>query len=300
MSEKRLKELTDRSRGANLGAGFLCLEVNPPRGVDPSAIFSRLDNIIEGVDFLNVTDSALAKMRCAPLPFASLLKQRYGIEALVNISCRDRNVIALQGDILSGWMLGVRSIIALTGDAVSVGDMPQAKGVFELNSIGLLKLIDSLNQGRDLAGNEIATPPSYIKGVVVNPNARNPAAEIKRLERKKEAGAEYALSQPVFDKETALAFFKAAQAVELPILAGLLPFKSSEALKGITSVPGIRISEQFIKEIETKGSADCSELSLEMCVTLAKAVSPYVAGYHVVSGATPKLALRLAAMLAKL
>src|SRR5689334_4471947 len=127
-----IDQLKDASAGQ--GIPFLCLEVNPPRGTDLTAIFQRLDGNIDGIDFLNVTDSALARMKCGALPFASLLKQRYGIEPLVNLACRDRNIIALQSDLLGGWILGVRSVVALTGDAVTVGDLPETKGVFEVNS----------------------------------------------------------------------------------------------------------------------------------------------------------------------
>jgi len=272
---------------------LLCLEINPPRGVDLEAIFARLDGKLSGVNFLNITDSALAKMRMNPLVFASLLKHRYGIEPLVNISCRDRNVIALQSDLLAGWASGVHSIIALTGDAVSIGDMPDSKGVFEINSIGLLNIINTLNAGKDLAGNDLHGAPSYYPGVVVNPNAKNPSAEIRRLTRKKDAGAVYALSQPVFDEESAVSFFQEAHAVGVSLFVGLLPFKNGKAVLGISRIPGIRIPPDIMSMAESNPEADLTEFSLEHCLKLAKKCRPYVRGFHVISGATPKLALQL-------
>ena len=158
------------------GQPFLCLEVNPPRGTEVEPIFTRLDGHLKGVDFLNVTDSALARMKMAALPFGSLLKAHTGVEVLVNFSCRDRNTIAIQSDLLAGWATGVRSIIALTGDAVTVGDAPETKAVFELNSVGLLKLIAKLNSGHDIVGQPIKGTPNFNLGVVVNPNARNGSA----------------------------------------------------------------------------------------------------------------------------
>lgn len=278
---------------------LLCLEVNPPRGVNVEDSFARLHGNVEGVDLFNVTDSALARMKQAGLPFASLLKQRFGIEAAVNVSCRDRNLLALQADLLAGWTLGVRSIVALTGDAMTIGDSPDRKGVFEVNSIGLLNVVATLNSGKDLAGNDLNGAPNFFPGVVVNPNVRNPAAEIRRLVKKKEAGARYALSQPVFDMEVSNNFFKAAQECGLPIMMGLLPWKTGKSALNMSKIPGIRLPDALVAEVEKRGEGDISDFAIEYCLALAKLNRPLVAGFHVVSGATPKLGLRLVQELAR-
>ncbi len=278
---------------------MLCLEVNPPRGVEIEPIFSRLEGALDGVDFLNITDSALARMKLAAIPFGAMIKQRFGVETLINVSCRDRNLIALQADLLAGWALGVRSVVALTGDAVTIGDSPDRKGVFEVNSVGLLSAIQTLNSGADLAGNELKGAPQFVPGVVVNPNARNSAAEIRRLKRKKEAGAKYALSQPVFDATAACAFLEAAAEVELPIFLGLLPLKSKKAAEGISKIPGIRISEAVSEHLARQAEADLSEFFLEHCLNLAHVTRPLVAGFHVVSGVTPLLSIELTRRLAR-
>ena len=278
---------------------LLCLEVNPPRGVDLEEIFTRLEGDVEGIDVFNVTDSALARMKFAGLPFGALLKQRLGREVAVNLSCRDRNLLALQADLLAGWAMGVRSVVALTGDAMTIGDSPDRKGVFEVNSIGLLHAIATLNGGKDLAGNELHGSPSYAAGAVVNPNVRNPAAELKRLARKKEAGARYALSQPVFDLEVSRAFFEAAQSVGLPIVMGVLAWKSAKSFMNMSKIPGIRLPDNLVAEVSSKGDIDFSDSSIEHCLALARKNRTLVAGFHVVSGTTPKLALRLAQTLAR-
>lgn len=278
---------------------LLCLEVNPPRGVDLTSIFKRLDGAIPPVDFLNVTDCALAKMKMAALPFASLLKQRYGIEVLVNLACRDRNLIAIQSDLLAGWALGIRSVVALTGDAVTIGDSPERKGVFEVNSIGLLHAISVLNSGKDLAGHDLSGHPRFLPGVVVNPNVRNPEAEIRRLARKKEAGALYALSQPVFDEESSVQFFSRAQEVGIPIFMGLLAFRSAKAARAVTSIPGIRLSPALQGYLAQSGDRDLSQYFLEHCLTLARANLSYVSGFHVITGASAGLALELTKQLAQ-
>lgn len=273
---------------------IVCLEVNPPRGTDIESIINRLQGELGTVDFLNITDSALARMKLAAIPFASVIKQRLHKEALVNVSCRDRNLIALQADLLAGWALGVRSVVALTGDAVTIGDSPDRKGVFEVNSVGLLHAIAQLNQGRDLAGNELKGAPCFVPGVVANPNARNLMAEVRRLKKKREAGACYVLTQPVFDVKVALQFLEAAGEVEIPILLGLLPLKNAQAAERISKVPGIRVSEEVMNHILSRGEGDISEFFLEHCLEIAERTRELVRGFHVVSGVTPLLALTLA------
>lgn len=278
---------------------FLCVEVNPPRGFDVEPTLQKLEGRLAGVDFLNVTDSALARMKMAPIPFASVLKQRYKIDPLVNLSCRDRNLIAMQGDLLAGWMTGIRSVVALTGDAVTIGDSPERKGVFEVNSVGLLNVIAALNSGRDFSGNPLKEATDYVAGVVVNPNARNWSAEIRRLAKKKEAGAVYALSQPVFEEEATVRFFREARSAGVPILMGLLPFKTLQSARAIAKIPGIRLPAALQSEIEKAGEdRDFSAASFDTCMRIARAASPHVIGFHVISGAGPKLALDLAAELA--
>jgi 5,10-methylenetetrahydrofolate reductase len=293
MTLDRLKHHFESNRDGVGGRPVICLEVNPPRGVDLDPIFTRLEGHIDGLDFFNVTDSALARMKCASLPFAAMLKQRFGVEPLVNLSCRDRNVIALQGELLAAWMMGVRSIVALTGDAVSIGDLPSAKGVFEVNSVGLLQIVEKLNSGYDLAGNELKGAPHFWPGAVVNPNAKNAAAELKRLARKVDSGARYALSQPVFDEEAALEFFQKAQDIPIPILVGLLPFRNAQAARNLLNVPGIKLSESIHRVLDSSESRDLSDFSIDHCLSLAKLLRPLVAGFHVISGVTPKLGLRL-------
>lgn len=271
---------------------LLCLEINPPRGTDVEGVLARCATL-KGIDFVNVTDSALAKMRLSALAFAGIFKQRLGIEPLVNVSCRDRNIIALQSELLGAWAMGVRSVIALTGDAVTVGDLPDAKGVFEVNSIGLLNILATLNGGKDLAGVELKGKPEFVSGVVVNPNARNRDAEIKRLVRKRDAGASYALSQPVFDCEQSRGFFEAAAAVGIDLFIGLMPFKSAKAFDGIAKVPGIKISEELVQRVGGLPESEVAEHSLALALEVAEAARPFVRGVHVVSGGAPLLALTL-------
>lgn len=281
----------DGSAGRS-GRHLLCLEVNPPRGTDVDAVLARCQSA-EGVDFFNVTDSALARMKLSGLAFGAILKQRLGVEPVVNLSCRDRNVIALQADLLGAWALGVRSVVALTGDAVTVGDLPDAKGVFEVNSIGLLNLMGSLNRGIDLAGVELKGNTGFIPGVVVNPNARNHTAEIKRLMRKRDAGGQYALSQPVFDSDQAQQFFREAAGAGLDLFIGLLPFRTLKGLQAMASIPGIRVPERVLEGASALAAEDVPSYALDLAVEIADSVKEYVRGFHVISGGSPKLAAEL-------
>lgn len=273
---------------------LLCIEINPPRGVELESTFEKLDGQLDGLDFLNVTDSALARMKFAPLPFASLLKARYGIEPMVNISCRDRNLIAIQGDLLAGWATGIRSIVALTGDAVTIGDSPERKGVFEVNSIGLLSVIQSLNGGSDVSGNKLKGAPEFFPGVVVNPNVKNHSMDTRRVQTKRDAGGRYALSQPVFDVGLTVSFLQQAAAVGMPIFLGLLPIRSKESLRGMSKIPGIKVPDEMLTRVDALPDSAVEQFSIDYCLELVKAAAPYVRGFHVISGTTPKLALRFA------
>jgi 5,10-methylenetetrahydrofolate reductase len=289
----RVGSLLDSSSGVGVGTRpLLCLEINPPRGTDVATVLERYAGL-EGVDLVNVTDSALAKMKLSGIVFGALFKQRYGIEPLVNLSCRDRNVIALQADLLGAWSLGVRSIVALTGDAVTVGDLPDAKGVFEVNSIGLLNILKNLNAGKDLAGSELKGKTDFVAGVVVNPNARNRDAEIRRLARKGEAGGTYALSQPVFDVDGAESFFAAAKDSGVDNFVGLLPFKTARAFEAVAKIPGIKVPEGLLEKARSLAEQDVAKFSMDIACEIADRVRPHVRGFHVISGGSPLLAVDL-------
>lgn len=301
MSTSDLSLLNSNST-ANQGSNphLLCLEVNPPRGTDIKACFDRLGSIAESLNFFNVTDCALARMKLAGLPFGALLKKEFEREVMVNLACRDRNLIALQADMLAAWVMGVRSLVALTGDAVSVGDSPDRKGVFEVNSVGLLQAIATLNSGKDLDGHELKGKPDFIPGAVCNPNAKNTEVEVRRLTKKMGAGARYALSQPVFDEVTSEKFFSLSSGLEISVFVGLMPLKNSRALQAIDSVPGIKLGDEFKEKALGLSDAALAQFSVDHALKLAKKLGPYVRGFHVISGGYPSLANELTVELARM
>lgn len=271
---------------------YICFEVNPPRGTDLATVFQKLEGRLDNVDFLNITDNALARMKMAALPFASIIKKRFGIEPLVNLTCRDRNSIALQSDLLAACAMEVNSVVALTGDAISVGDNSQAKAVFEMNSVGLISLIQNLNGGKDLIGNKLNGKTEIVPGCVVNPNAKNLDAEIRKLEKKIAAGAVYALSQPVFDKEVARLFVEKTQDLDCSIFLGLMPFGSAKAILGVQSVPGIKVSSELL-ELQNSTNEVITETSINLSLEIVNENLGKVAGFHIISGANSALALDL-------
>jgi homocysteine S-methyltransferase len=183
--------------------------------------------------------------------------------------------------------------VALTGDAVTVGDLPDAKGVFEVNSIGLLNILASLNSGKDLAGVELKGATGYVPGVVVNPNVRNRDAEIRRLSRKREAGGSYALSQPVFDVDHAVEFFQAASATGVDNFVGLLPFKTARGFEAVAKIPGIKVPEGVLDRVRSLAEDDVARYSIDLACEIAERTRPFVRGFHVISGGSPLLAVEL-------
>ena len=257
------------------------------------ATIQRIIKHSKQLDFINVTDCALAKLRAGALPFAAIIKQQTGKEPLVNVSCRDRNVMALQADLMGAWMQGVQSIVALTGDAMSVGDTPERQGVFEVNSIGLLQIINSLNQSKDLEGKEIKGATSFVPGVVANPNAKNLSVELRRLEKKRAAGASYVLTQPVYDHARAAEFCSAANAMGIAVFLGLMPVKNQAGLKGLCSIPGVKIPEALTAQWSSLSDDGLRSATVDFCLQQAELCLKDCAGFHVVAGASPQLAFEL-------
>ena len=173
-------------------------EINPPKGVDMTDTLSRADVLSGLVDAVNLTDHPGSHMSVSPLALVPLIRER-GLEAILQVTCRDRNRIAIQGDLLAAHVLGVENVLCLTGDPVGAGDHPEAKTVFDLDSIRLLEAATSLNRGTDMGGNRLRGAPSFYLGAAVNPFASELADEIIRMEEKVSAGAQFFQSQAVFD-----------------------------------------------------------------------------------------------------
>jgi methionine synthase / methylenetetrahydrofolate reductase(NADPH) len=237
----------------------ISVEIDPPKGLSLDRIFEQVDKIMASgkVDAIDINSGAMARVGMDALMTASALEAR-GIETVPHLTTRDYNIIGLQAMLLGAWTVGgVRNVLAITGDPPSVGDYPEASGVYEVDSVGLVKILRRLNQGTDWAGKTLGGATNFAIGVAVNPVADDLDAEIERFHAKVEAGAHYAMTQPIFDPEHWYTFVKKlGSKPAIPVLIGIWPLNSyKQALRLNNEVPGIVIPEPVLKSMEAAGAA---------------------------------------------
>jgi len=230
------------------GERVTSVEIVPPRGVDASKMLSDVAALKrEGVDAVNVPDGPRAQSRMGAVMTSLLIEQQVGIETVTHYCCRDRNLLGMLSDLLGASAMGLRNLLVITGDPPKMGPYPDATAVFDIDSIGLTNLVRNLNHGLDPGGNPIGAPTRYAIGVGVNPAAVDPALELKRFEFKVEAGAEYAITQPVFDVAQLERFLGEIDHVRIPIIAGIWPLVSVRNAEFLANeVPGVVVPESVI------------------------------------------------------
>jgi homocysteine S-methyltransferase len=241
----------DRSRFAAKIAGgefVTSVEIVPPRGVDASRLVSDARTLKEaGVDAINVPDGPRAQSRMSAIATSVLIEQQAGIESVTHYCCRDRNLLGMLSDLLGASALGLRNILLITGDPPKMGPYPDATAVFDIDAIGLTNLVAGLNRGVDPGGNPIGAPTRYAIGVGVNPAALDPAHELRRFHWKVEAGAEYAITQPVFDVAQLETFLRSIDDVRIPMIAGIWPLVSVRNAEFLANeVPGVTVPDAII------------------------------------------------------
>jgi len=236
----------------------ISIEVSPPRGPDFSRVLEGARRIKgAGVDAINIPDGPRASARMSPLALASILEREVGIETILHYTCRDRNILGMQSDLLGAHALGLRNILIITGDPPKLGDYPTATAVFDVDSIGLVRIVNNLNHGNDLAGNPIGTATSFHIGVGANPGAISFEEEVTRLRQKIQAGAEYILTQPVFDIGLLERLLNEIEEYRIPVLAGILPlasYRNAEFLHN--EVPGMSIPDPIRERMRRAGSGE--------------------------------------------
>jgi methionine synthase I (cobalamin-dependent)/5,10-methylenetetrahydrofolate reductase len=240
------------------GQFTICAEIDPPKGLSLDRIFEQVDKLMASgkIDAIDINSGAMARVGMDALVTAGALEAR-GIETVPHLTTRDQNIIGLQAALLGAWTVGgVRNILAITGDPPSVGDYPETSGVYEVDSVGLVKVLTRLNQGTDWAGKTLGGATNFAIGVAVNPVADDLDAEIARFHAKVEAGAHYAMTQPIFDPEHWHAFVKKLGGKPpIPVLIGIWPLTSyKQALRLNNEVPGIVIPESLLKSLESAGA----------------------------------------------
>jgi methionine synthase I (cobalamin-dependent)/5,10-methylenetetrahydrofolate reductase len=237
----------------------VCVEIDPPKGLSLDRIFEQVDKVMASkkVDAIDINSGAMARVGMDALIVAGALEAR-GVETVPHLTTRDQNIIGLQAALLGAWTVGgVRNVLAITGDPPSVGDYPETSGVYEVDSVGLVKVLHRLNQGTDWAGKTLGGATNFTIGVAVNPVTDDLENEIERFHAKVEAGAHFAMTQPLFDPQHWHAFLKKLGGQPaIPVLIGIWPLNSyKQALRLNNEVPGIVIPEPLLKSMESAGAA---------------------------------------------
>ena len=250
--------LAARSRwGAKIAAGTFVtsVEIVPPRGVDASRMLTEVARLkAAGVDAVNVPDGPRAQSRMGALLTSLLIEQQVGIEAVTHYACRDRNLLGMLSDLLGASAVGLRNLLLITGDPPKMGPYPSATAVFDIDAIGLTNLVSNLNHGRDPGDNAIGAPTQFVIGVGVNPAPIDLEHELKRFAWKVEAGAEFAVTQPVFDASQLENFLRRTEGARVPIVAGIWPLVSVRNAEFLANeVPGVSVPESVISRMRRAG-----------------------------------------------
>ncbi|MBI3448732.1 MAG: bifunctional homocysteine S-methyltransferase/methylenetetrahydrofolate reductase [Acidobacteria bacterium] len=234
------------------GAFVTLVELNPPRGISAAKVLDSGRLLREKkVDAVNVPDGARAAARMGAMFLAIMMEQQAGIESILHYCCRDRNLIGMQGDLLGMYAVGLRNILIITGDPPKLGDYPDATAVFDVDAIGLTNMVTRLNHGLDLGGSPIGKPTGYHVGVGANPGAVDMDFELKRFKYKVEAGAEFAITQPVFDTAQLTKFLAAVKDHEIPIIAGIWPLASLRNAEFMRNeVPGVVVPDAVMERMQ--------------------------------------------------
>jgi methionine synthase / methylenetetrahydrofolate reductase(NADPH) len=262
------------------------VEIVPPRGVDASRMIADVGKLkVAGVDAVNVPDGPRAQSRMGALLTSVLIEQQVGIETVTHYACRDRNLLGMLSDLLGAAAVGLRNMLIITGDPPKMGPYPDATAVFDVDAIGLTNLVRNLNRGLDPGGNKIGAPTRFAIGVGVNPVAIDLGHEIKRFEWKVDAGAEYAITQPVFDVEQLEKFLSKIEHTRIPIIAGIWPLVSLRNAEFLANeVPGVTVPAATIERMR-KASAISKEAGVAEGIAIAREmltrVRPMVQGAQV-------------------
>lgn len=277
-------------------APALWVEVAPPRGVNPEMLLRRLAALVGHADAINLTDNALAKVKMSSIAFGTIVKLRLGLPVVINISCRDRNRLALKSDLIGANALGLDAIVALTGDKIPLDDPSGARAVHDLDAFALLRMIGDLNRGDTGEGKRLLKRlPDICAGVVANPNRKNIDHEFEMLKRKAEAGAKFVLTQPIFEAVRARRFLERANAYGLRTVFGILPVKRESMgaymKKNITDLGSVA---GHLDKYAGMSEEQVRRCSLDENLTLMQSLASEVAGFNIMSGGGPSLAIQLA------
>jgi len=262
--------------------GFaVTVEMNAPKGTDTESVLHAAEQISLQADAINVTDGPSAMMRMGPLALCHLLRDR-GIEPVLQLTCRDRNRIALQAELLGACALGITNVLCLTGDHVGMGDHPEARACFDLDSVALLETLRKLGGGTDLKGNPLTGPARLCPGAAVNPNAFPIEPQLLKMRRKLQAGAQFIQTQVVFDASLLEPFVRLAREAKVPLIMGVLVLSSPGSVRFVNEhVSGLRVPEELGARIG--GAADPAEAGVKIAAELVLEAHSICDGVHLMN-----------------
>ncbi|MYH21418.1 MAG: bifunctional homocysteine S-methyltransferase/methylenetetrahydrofolate reductase [Acidobacteria bacterium] len=266
------------------GRFAVSVEMDPPRGAEPGKFLARVGDLADaGIRFVNVADGPRATARMSAIAFAALLERSGEVETILHYQCRDRNLIGIQSDLLGAHALGIRNLLAVTGDPPKLGDYPHATPVFDVDSIGLVRILRGLNHGLDLAGNPLGAALPFHIGVGANPAAADLEGEMGKFERKVQAGAQYCLTQPVYETRLLERFVKDVRGYGIPVLAGVLPLVSSRNAEFLhNEVPGMSVPQPVRERLATAPTRQrAREVGVSVARDMVAAARDLVAGVYV-------------------
>ncbi len=269
-----------------VGEKVASVEILPPRSCDMTEMLAKVRRCAEaGVDAINIPDGPRASARISPMIAALTILKEVGIEPILHYCCRDRNLISMQSDLLGGYAAGLANFLIITGDPPKLGDYPDVTGVFDVDAIGLTQVAANLNRGYDIGGNPISPPTGILIGVGANPCAVDPEREIDRYFRKIDAGAEFAITQPVFDIEALLRFLERVEqhTRRIPVIAGIWPlvsYKNAEFMNN--EVPGVVVPREILDRMaRCRSKEEGHRVGIEIARKIIEQISPRVSGFQV-------------------
>ncbi len=276
--------MTRLKQALDAGTFVVTSEVGPPKGVNIEKVLDEAQALADKVTAFNVTDLQSSVMRFGSLATCRLLHER-GLEPILQMTCRDRNRLALQSDLLSAYGLGIRNVLCLTGDHQALGDHQEAKGVFDLDSVQLLQAARMLQEGKDMAGHDLDGAPQFFLGAVVAPDAEPVELQIIKMEKKINAGAQFFQTQAVYDTERFKTFIDQVAHLNVPVMAGIVILKSVGMARYMNAnVAGVNVPEQLIDELKKdKERTRSGQTGIDIAARTIRQIKDYCQGVHIMA-----------------
>jgi methionine synthase / methylenetetrahydrofolate reductase(NADPH) len=260
----------------------ISVEIRPPRGANPAKAVQGARLLkASGADAINVLDSAMSRVRMSSVATSVLIKQLVGIETIVHFTTRDRNLMAIQSDLIGAHAMGIRTVLALTGDPPSLGEYASSRAVYDVDSVGLIRIVKQFNQGVDVAGNSIGTPTAFLVGASLNPTHEDLDWEIRHFKEKLDAGADFVMTQPIYDADLFRTVLSDIGPIDIPILMGILPLHTHRhALFVHNELPGVKLTQEVLDRMEAAGP-DGVEEGLDISMEMIESCGDLVDGLYI-------------------